>query len=1337
MIIMIYRILSLILSFLMTVLSPLGISFEGLEEKLQPSASIVGEFSYGDENPEISIEVSKTSFRLKVANDSIILDGAFRGLEIDSVKRKSAKSILICTKGEISSELSSGYVILAENATYSRTPLQAETEIDMSNIDPGIVGGLDIDGEKIAQKAAKSLITMGIKKIPYVGGFAAGALDSTINNILGIKEAPSISDVINELHAISAQLDELTKLVSASSQEILKSLYEEKNFITFNSEVNSLKNSVNAMLNQLAVIEGSSGSESYKFLMTAELLDFDEKNISSMVKQTRDLANYLDGTQISARPQKGIFEKAYDYVCTDAVFGGEAASIVAPYVNEISGVFSYSYKVMAIVLNAKLWVHDNYDKIITDAETDPALKKELDTLENGNYDSAYYFGLWTDLLSESSETSIAKIHNKHFSDEDPESTAEKYNALVKANWFSYIRSATVTSDDIVLDLVPFYSSIGVVTPTELGINTSKKQSSTDGMVSAANSELRSRMYSSGVNNEDIKRIINHVYENKNGVFYDASEAKTSFTENTILGMLEEYGFSVPSSGGTKLFVSDSSKKYTHDEYRYNPYSAWDKYIANAKAYGTDCGKAIGFNNGSPAESIKWDTVTYYDYWYNDLNPSAKDTKNYVGNYSFYYFRAAPLEINSETDFRNFISDIASGNTYYQRQVVLNSDLDLSGIQYNKIWAAGNSKEFRGTFDGNLHVISGLNDTVTGGSTGLFRTLGDSARIQNLVLENVNINGSSNTGALAGAVLGNVIINSVNVNSGKVSGVSYVGGLVGFVNYDSLVIKDCDNRASVTASDSYAGGIVGCSSSNKSQNISLCTNYGEINAKSNAAGIVAYLASDKQDQKHNISYNTNFGAVNGGNGLAGGIVGHLDSDNQKHNVSNNRNEGAITATNNNAGGIVAYSEGGGNFTHNTNLATVNGKTAGGILANNEDDPIDFSNSENSGRIYAVSNAGGIAGYLGSNDDDKSYTADKCNNKGSITSETANAGGIVGHLDTDGLNQKFTNCTNSSDVNAPSGRAGGIVAYSEGGGAFENDRNYGKITGKVAGGILAENEDDQITFTSCGNSATIYAESYAGGILGYTGSRDLDKAFSFDRCTNTGSVDSKTSYAGGIAGVISSDSTGHSFTDCRNEARITGNYSTGGLVGKCEGGGTFKICNNYGSIESITSCAAGIVGYVVDDGCTFDGCMNIAMIKGVSSSGGIVGEAGSKSEDDPFTFTNCTNYGSIYSSALNAGGIIGMLNTDNTKHSFDSDKNYGTVEGKTSAGGMIGFMYGGGTVKNCTNTKRVAALDAYAGGMIGRIEDDKCTFTDNVNSGIATAPKYSGSICGYDGYSKKTI
>lgn len=1206
---MFYRTLSTLLAVLTTVLSPLGISFGGAAEKLEPTAAIVTELTCCDEDPEIEITVEKTSFRLKVDSDDVVFSGALRDLEVESVKRKNLHTLLVDTDGKVNKDFSTGYVVLSEDATRAKKSIFAEAEIDMSLADPGIVGGLD--GEDIAKKAAKSLITMGIKKIPYVGGFAATVLDSTINDILDIKAAPSTTEIINELNAISKKLDELSKLVSSSSQEILRSMYDEKNFSDFNEGVTELRDSVNNMLTQIAVIDGTKKSESYKFLMTANLLDFDENHISSMVKQTRTLANYLDGTQVSGKKQKGIFEKAYDYICKDAIFGGEAANIVAPYVNEISGVFSYSYKVMAIILNAKLWINEHYDEVSTEFASDAGLMK---ILENGNFTNDFYTDYWKLLLSENSDSSIVKIHNRHFSDEDPMSTAEKYNTLVKNNWYSYIRSADVVNDEIEPELVPLESSLGSTTPSELGVTTSKKTSATESMVNAANTELYSRMYSA-VTQSDIKRIIEHVFENKNGVFCGADTNKT-----TILDMLEEFGFEIPTGKGTEIFVDSTSKYYTHDEYSSNPYSSWDKYIANLKVNGANCGKEFDYDNGTPMEKLSWNDTTYYDYWHDNRNPSSSKDKNKVEDCSFFYFLSAPLSIKSESDFIKFISDVTAGNTYYQRTVVLDSDINISGHQYGKIWAESkNGSAFRGTFDGQFHKIIGLNETASNANSGLFRTLGDGAKVQNLYLDSVNLNGKANCGALAGNVSGSAVVSGVNVNKdSQISGTDYVGGLIGRISSGSLVIKDCNNYASVTASDSYAGGIVGGSPNKYSQNITLCTNHAEIrvtkSSASTAAGIIAYLANDSQDQAHTVTFCTNFSSVSNDSGYAGGIIGHLDTDSVKHKVTDNRNEGEIGCANGIAGGIVGYSEGGGNFTKNVN-------------------------------------------------------------------------------------------TN-------------------------------KVSGKVAGGIMGQNEDDSINFSNCKNSrGDVRAVSYAGGILGYTGSRDNDKAFTFDGCSNSGYVYSDTSYAGGIAGVISSDNLNHSFINCINENSVTGHISTGGIVGKLEGGGKFR-CQNNGVITSETTCAGGIVGYVVDDGCTFTGCRNMATVTGVESCGGIVGEAGDKDEDDPFTFTECVNYGTVTSSGLNAGGIIGMLKTDSTKHLFDGNKNYALVEGKSTAGGIIGFMYGGGEIKNNVNGKTIVCHGDYAGGIVGRIEDDKCTFTDNTNNGGVSSSKYQGQTCGYDGNRKST-
>ncbi|MBP9989522.1 MAG: hypothetical protein KBT46_08490, partial [Ruminococcus sp.] len=896
---MLNRIISTILS---VMLSLVGLPVDGVIEKYEPTAEIITAINCDDKNPEIEVSFKKTSLRLKVENDDVILSGAFRDLEIESVNRKSLHTLVINTEGEVNDEYSIGYIIFSENATKAKKSIQTETEINMSFADPGIVGGIDI--ESIGKKAAKSIITMGINKIPYVGGIAASSLDSTINSILGIKASPSTIEIINELNAISKQLEDLSNLVSKSSQEILKSMYDDKNFADFNNGVTQIRDSVNNILSQLTAIENTSISDNetiktaYRFLMTANLLDFDENHISDMVKQTRTLANYLGGTQVAGKKQKSIFEKAYDYVCTDSIFGGEAAAIAAPYVNEVSGVFAYSYKLQAIVLASKLWVHDNYSAILEAMDTDTELAKEKNILENGNFKSTYYYNYWNSLLSEESDSSIVNIHNKHFSDEDPNSTSEQYNTLITDNWFSYIRSTEVTSDDINLNLVPMDGTLGSTAPAELGVNTNTKTAATEGMVNKANSDLRSKMYSA-VSKEDITRIIAHVFENKNQVFYDTSEVITPFTEASILDMLEEYGFKVPSGSGNKYFTDDSSKSYTHDEYANTAGVAWDQYIANLKVNGTDCGAKMSFNkDGSPVESLEWNDVTYYDYWHDNRAPSSKKSKNTVEDCTFYYFSAAPLEINSESDFTDFIKNVAGGNTYYQRTILLENDIDLSSIQYGKIWdEAKNNSAFRGTFDGQFHTINGLNDFASNANSGLFRTLGDGAKVCNIIFKNVNINSKANCGALAGNISGNAVVNAIKVNSGKVSGTSYIGGLIGKISSGSLVIKECDNFADITASDSYAGGVIGGSPNKYSQNISLCTNHGDVTVTkseaSTAAGIVSYLANDSQDPAHTISHCINYGTVSNGSGYAGGIIGHLDSDSLNHNIRKNTNEGKIT------------------------------------------------------------------------------------------------------------------------------------------------------------------------------------------------------------------------------------------------------------------------------------------------------------------------------------------------------------------------------------------------------------------------------------------------------------
>ena len=114
--------------------------------------------------------------------------------------------------------------------------------------------------------------------------------------------------------------------------------------------------------------------------------------------------------------------------------------------------------------------------------------------------------------------------------------------------------------------------------------------------------------------------------------------------------------------------------------------------------------------------------------------------------------------------------------------------------------------FAGTFDGGGHTISGLNVTAGNQSTGMFGSIAEGGTVQNLKLKNVNINVSgSNVGGIAGQNYGGTITGCMV--TGKVSGQSKVGGVVGSNSSNGIVEGCCFAGNSVTATN-YAGGVVG-------------------------------------------------------------------------------------------------------------------------------------------------------------------------------------------------------------------------------------------------------------------------------------------------------------------------------------------------------------------------------------------------------------------------------------------------------------------------------------------------------------------------------------------------
>lgn len=119
-----------------------------------------------------------------------------------------------------------------------------------------------------------------------------------------------------------------------------------------------------------------------------------------------------------------------------------------------------------------------------------------------------------------------------------------------------------------------------------------------------------------------------------------------------------------------------------------------------------------------------------------------------------------------------------------------------------------SGAFTGILDGNYYKISNLyiNDTSGGEkSVGLFYCIyGKSAKIENLLLENIDIISKVKyTGGLAGIVREKVIISNVGV-SGNINGYNLIGGLIG--NVDDSEINKCYSNVSIIGHN-LVGGLI--------------------------------------------------------------------------------------------------------------------------------------------------------------------------------------------------------------------------------------------------------------------------------------------------------------------------------------------------------------------------------------------------------------------------------------------------------------------------------------------------------------------------------------------------
>ena len=144
-------------------------------------------------------------------------------------------------------------------------------------------------------------------------------------------------------------------------------------------------------------------------------------------------------------------------------------------------------------------------------------------------------------------------------------------------------------------------------------------------------------------------------------------------------------------------------------------------------------------------------------------------------------------------------------------ITLTADIDLSGIDWTPIGIDYNH-QYKGTFNGGGHTITGLTVTTSDQYAGLFGYIGSGGTVKDVTLEGVQIattHSVGDAGGVAGYSYGNIENCSV---SGSVSGSGMNGFAGGVVGYQSGgFLTECSSSATVNAGNK-AGGVAGATNS---------------------------------------------------------------------------------------------------------------------------------------------------------------------------------------------------------------------------------------------------------------------------------------------------------------------------------------------------------------------------------------------------------------------------------------------------------------------------------------------------------------------------------------------
>ena len=722
------------------------------------------------------------------------------------------------------------------------------------------------------------------------------------------------------------------------------------------------------------------------------------------------------------------------------------------------------------------------------------------------------------------------------------------------------------------------------------------------------------------------------------------------------------------------------------------------------------------------------------------NGTDVDISWYVGHESDTEF-----SISTAAQLAGLAKLVNDGTNFSGKTIVLTADIDLNNQAWTPI-GNGDSCAFSGTFDGDQHIICGLNVKIKSGSyAGLFGYVYDGT------VENLTAEGSVES-----------------------AGEAYIAGIVGMLDGESEdpAVKNCVSRVAVSETVSDAelvgiGGIVGFSYGL----ISDCLNEGSVTITEESSGMLFV------------------------GGIAGMSMGEIRDCRNVGVVTNSADASSMGEDFCVAAGIAGYNLGKVHSCANESLITSKGKACG--IA-----PCDEGDSGESGSVANCYNLGNVTGvtaygfgvssgtaqncyYLCKvNGEDKSVYMDAAGAENAITKtgEGAETKYTVGESELVALLNEWAKANDATEwensteepyapvfktaSDAPEENKVTVTYYANGGTGSITDtvEKDAKYTIRDGSGFTCKGKKMEGWNTSADGTGTAYAfgqeitvsedlKLYAVWKNIWEGSGTETDPYRIQTAEDWAEMQAQAAVYDNYTGVWFSltasitlpeayepfgfsgnlDGGGHSITVQIPMSKEDGKRSRG-LFSGITGGGKGAAVRNLTIEGSVTTYqyAGGLAGTITGS-VTLENVVNRASVTengiGYGVAGGLCGEYRAST----LTVKNCRNEGAV--TGHTAGGLVGSYN-GTTMMDFSGCTNSGTVRGEKAAAGLLGFNARTNdptsSFTNCSNTGEIIASGRAAGIAVlstgGKVEG--CT-----NSGAITGDIAAGILC--SGVAKRSV